>query len=156
MSVKKVMPLFFDQVHQRIQGHYSSQTVVDHYVLHCIVGGKGIYQIHGRNYHLEAGDCFLLIPNVPILYQSDVLDPWVYYWIGFEGMDARHLMKLSGIDKDSPTLRFEPVEELASILGPLISLNAASISDTYTALGRFYPTVRNLSYHYSTILALPE
>lgn len=111
----------FDQVHQRIQGHYSSQTVVDHYVLHCIVGGKGIYQIHGRNYHLEAGDCFLLIPNVPILYQSDVLDPWVYYWIGFEGMDARHLMKLSGIDKDSPTLRFEPVEELASILGPLIS-----------------------------------
>lgn len=138
MSVKKVMPLFFDQVHQRIQGHYSSQTVVDHYVLHCIVGGKGIYQIHGRNYHLEAGDCFLLIPNVPILYQSDVLDPWVYYWIGFEGMDARHLMKLSGIDKDSLTLRFEPVEELASILGPLISLNAASISDTYTALGRFY------------------
>lgn len=124
--------------HETIQGHYSSQTVVDHYVLHCIVSGKGIYQIHDRTYRLEAGDCFLLIPNVPILYQSDVLDPWVYYWIGFEGMDARQLMKLCNIDSSSPTLRFEPVEELVSIIRPLISLNAASISDTYTALGQFY------------------
>ena len=124
--------------HETIQGHYSSQAVVDHYVLHCVVSGKGIYQIHGRTYHLDAGDCFLLIPNVPILYQSDVLDPWVYYWIGFEGMDARQLMKLCNMDSSSPTLRFEPVEELVSIIKPLISLNAASISDTYTALGQFY------------------
>ncbi len=124
--------------HETIQGHYSSQTVVDHYVLHCIVSGKGIYQIHDRTYRLEAGDCFLLIPNVPILYQSDVLDPWVYYWIGFEGMDARQLMKLCNMDSSSPTLRFEPVEELVSVIRPLISLNAASISDTYTALGQFY------------------
>lgn len=124
--------------HETIQGHYSSQTVVDHYVLHCIVSGKGIYQIHDRTYRLEAGDCFLLIPNVPILYQSDVLDPWVYYWIGFEGMDARQLMKLCNMDSRSPTLRFEPVEELVSVIRPLISLNAASISDTYTALGQFY------------------
>lgn len=124
--------------HETIQGHYSSQAVVDHYVLHCVVSGKGIYQIHGRTYHLDAGDCFLLIPNVPILYQSDVLDPWVYYWIGFEGMDARQLMKLCNMDSSSPTLRFEPVGELVSIIKPLISLNAASISDTYTALGQFY------------------
>lgn len=124
--------------HETIQGHYSSQAVVDHYVLHCVVSGKGIYQIHGRTYHLDAGDCFLLIPNVPILYQSDVLDPWVYYWIGFEGMDARQLMKLCNMGSSSPTLRFEPVEELVSIIKPLISLNAASISDTYTALGQFY------------------
>ena len=116
--------------HETIQGHYSSQAVVDHYVLHCVVSGKGIYQIHGRTYHLDAGDCFLLIPNVPILYQSDVLDPWVYYWIGFEGMDARQLMKLCNMDSSSPTLRFEPVEELVSIIKPVISLTAASISAT--------------------------
>ncbi len=140
--------------HETIQGHYSSQTVVDHFVLHCVVSGKGIYRIHEKTYHLKAGDCFLLIPNVPILYQSDVMDPWVYYWIGFEGIGALQLMNLCNIGNSSPTLHYEPMEELVSVIRPLTSLNAASISDSYTALGQFYLLCSKLMQHNQKIKPL--
>lgn len=124
--------------HETIQGHYSAQTVVDHYVLHCIINGKGIYQINNQTYHLTAKDCFLLIPNVPILYQSDRQDPWIYYWIGFDGIDSSQLMQLCNLDIRSPILHYEAIEDLTSIIQPLVTLNTASISDSYIALGQFY------------------
>lgn len=147
LSTSEAIKILDCGYHETIQGHYSSQAVVDHYVLHCIVSGKGIYQISNQTYHLKAGDCFLLIPNVPILYQSDVLDPWVYYWIGFEGIDSPQLMKLCNLGSNAPTLHFEPLEELVSVIKPLISLNAASISDSYIALGQFYLLCSRLMQH---------
>lgn len=123
-------------------------------MLHCVVSGKGIYRIHETTYHLKAGDCFLLIPNVPILYQSDVLDPWVYYWIGFEGIGALQLMNLCNIGNGSPTLHYEPMKELVSVIRPLTSLNAASISDSYTALGQFYLLCSKLMQHNQKIKPL--
>lgn len=140
--------------HETTQGRYSSQTVVDHYVLHCIVSGKGSYQIHNQTYRLKANDCFLLIPNVPILYQSDILDPWVYYWIGFSGIGSQQLMQLCDISSSSPTLHFEPIQELVSILQPLLSLNAASAADSYTALGQFYVLCSRLMQHNHNIKPL--
>lgn len=154
LSTNETIKILDCGYHETVQGHYSSQAVVDHYVLHCIVSGKGSYQIHDRTYHLKASDCFLLIPNVPILYQSDILNPWVYYWIGFEGIGAQQMMKLCNITSSSPTLHFEPVEELVSIIQPLTSLNAASISDSYTALGQFYLLCSKLMQHNNNIKPL--
>ena len=34
--------------HETTQGQPSAQTVIDHYVLHCIVKGKGTYQVHNQ------------------------------------------------------------------------------------------------------------
>ncbi len=124
--------------HETIQGHCSAQTMIDHYVLHCIVSGKGIYQIYDRTYHLKANDCFLLMPNVPILYQSDEEDPWVYYWMGFGGIDVLPLMQLCNIGSSCPVLHYEPIGELTSIIAPLVAMSEAAIPDSYIALGQFY------------------
>ena len=123
--------------HETTQGQPSAQTVIDHYVLHCIVKGKGTYQVHNQTWHLSAGDCFLLIPNVPIRYQSDACEPWVYYWIGFDGIDALQIIHLCNIRRHAPVLHYNPIEELTSMIQPLIFLNSASTSDCYTALSQF-------------------
>ena len=137
--------------HETIQGHSSAQTVIDHYVLHCIVGGKGTYQVNGQTYHLEAGDCFLLIPRVPIFYQSDPQDPWVYYWIGFDGIDAVRLMQLCNISAASPTLHYGPTDELGALIRPLTIPKTVTISDSYVALGRFYLLCSKLMEHSCSI-----
>ena len=140
--------------HETIQGHYSAQTVIDHYVLHCIVRGKGTYQIHGQTYRLEAGDCFLLVPHVPISYQSDLHDPWVYYWVGFDGIDAVPLMQLCNISTGTPILHYGPTEELAELIRPLTIPKTVAVSDSFMALGQFYLLCSRLMEHNRNIKPL--
>ena len=140
--------------HETLQGHYSAQKVVDHFVLHFIISGKGTYQVHDQTYHLRENDCFLLLPHVPIRYQSDPEDPWVYYWVGFDGADALELMQLCNISYQIPILHYESVEELTGILKPLTVLNTSSISDSYIALGEFYLLCSKLMQYNQNIKSL--
>lgn len=137
--------------HMTTQGKPSAQTVVDHYSLHCIVGGKGIYKVHDQTYFLQQNDCFLLLPNTPIRYQSDEEDPWIYYWIGFDGIDALHMMHLCNISYQTPVLHYENAEELAAIIAPMTTLPTSTISDNYMALGQFYTLCSKLIQHNTTI-----
>lgn len=140
--------------HETLQGHYSSQKVVDHFVLHFVTSGNGIYQIHNQTYHLKENDCFLLLPNVPIRYQSDPKTPWVYYWVGFDGADALELMQLCNITYQVPILHFPSLGELVDILKPLTDLNTSSISDGYVALSQFYLLCSKLMQYNQNIKSL--
>ena len=140
--------------HETLQGHYSAQKVVDHFVLHCIIRGKGTYQIHNETYHLKENDCFLLLPNVPIRYQSDPENPWVYYWVGFDGTDALELMQMCNITYQTPVLHYESVTELGEIILPLTRLNTSTIADSYIALGQFYLLCSRLMQHNHNIKPL--
>lgn len=82
-------------------GHISTQRIVEDYVLHCITGGKGTYTVNGKKYHLKKGDCFLLLPGVPLLYQADIKPP------GF----------ITGlVSKSSPPCPFSPYAALKKTL----------------------------------------
>ena len=88
---------------QRCEGGYSwGPGVRDHYLAHYVASGRGVYQTGGRLYALSAGDVFLARPDENIFYQADVREPWVYYWVGFHGSDARLLL-------DQTDLRRQPV-----------------------------------------------
>ena len=141
--------------HKTTQGKPSTQTVVDHYSLHCIVDGKGTYRVHDQTYSLQQNDCFLLLPNTPIRYQSDEENPWIYYWIGFDGIDALHMMQLCNISYQSPVLHYDNIEELTSIIEPLTLLPTSTIADNYMALGQFY-TLSSKLIHYNTSIKLPS
>ena len=140
--------------HETLPGNYSAQTIIDHYVLHCIVRGRGNYRVNGVTYHLQENDCFLLLPHVPISYQSDEQDPWVYYWAGFDGIDAPQMMQLCNITSTSPILHYEPMAELTELIRPYTEISTASISDSYNALGTFYLLCSRLMQHNDNIKPL--
>ena len=124
--------------HETEHGHYSSQKIIDHYVLHCIVAGKGKYQIHGSTYDLGSGDCFLIPPHTPILYQSDVRSPWVYYWIGFDGANLEHLIESWGMSPSCPVLHGQSMAQIEAILKPLTLGGELTTASAYQAIGHFY------------------
>ncbi len=119
-------------------GHVSTQRIAEDYVLHCITSGKGTYTIYGKKYYLEKGDCFLLVPGVPLLYQADVKDPWFYYWIGFRGLSPLSLLSLCGIEEHTPVVHFDAIERAAHIIKPLTYADPGLLSTNYFAIGQFY------------------
>lgn len=83
-------------------GHRPGPKIVDYYLLHHIVSGKGVYTCQGRTYELGAGDSFLIEPGRLINYMADLEDPWHYRWIAFEGAAAAAMLQDIGLSSDQP------------------------------------------------------
>ena len=83
-------------------------TVLNQYIFHYIISGKG-YCCCGNspeiwdNYELEvnAGEGFLLEPNVKHLYHADPQNPWHYIWIIFNGLSVPQYLHACGISKNN-------------------------------------------------------
>lgn len=67
------------------------------FMFHYIHQGKGVYIADGEEFHLKAGDMFLMIPGQRIFYQADEEDPWVYSWIGLQGIKSEDYVRRSSL-----------------------------------------------------------
>ena len=62
--------------YEKCQGLHSwGSGVRDHYLIHHIISGKGVYKTPQGEYHLSAGDTFLIYPYTVITYTADKNDP---------------------------------------------------------------------------------
>ena len=76
--------------------------VRNHFLLHHVLSGKGVYVIGDRRYEIRAGDTFLIYPDTTIHYCADGEDPWEYLWVGFSGMDAKGYMEQTDFTPEEP------------------------------------------------------
>lgn len=64
--------------------HSFGPAVRDHWLLHYVVSGKGIFVRDGKVYPVNAGEIFIIPPFVETFYKADSKNPWRYTWIGFQ------------------------------------------------------------------------
>lgn len=69
-----------------------------------------------KTYHLTKGDLFAVFPSQVVCYVADHLDPWEYYWVGFNGTEARRMVQMTGFTHDRPVLRPSSPEDCKSLL----------------------------------------
>ena len=110
----------------------------DHYLIHYVVSGSGILHCNGQDYPVGAGMVFIIFPSQVASYQADTDNPWQYNWVGFNGADARRLVKMTGLSKDQPVWQSDDPEETSTLLR-----NIADVSDNTAAadaemVGRLY------------------
>ena len=86
--------------------------VCNHFLLHHVVGGKGVYICKDKRYELQAGDTFLIYPDTTIHYFADAQQPWEYIWAGFGGMDAAACMEQTDFSPDMPVYTGRDGEEI--------------------------------------------
>ena len=79
--------------------------VRDHFLIHYIISGTGTYEVGEKAFRLSAGDCFLCYPDTEISYYADVLHPWEYAWVGFNGPDAALILGATDFTRDAPYIR---------------------------------------------------
>ena len=85
-------------------GYTWGPALRDHYLLHYIESGEGWYTGGGKTYHLTKGDLFAVFPSQVVCYVADHLDPWEYYWVGFNGTEARRMVQMTGFTHDRPAI----------------------------------------------------
>lgn len=88
-------------------GHAYGPAVRDHFLIHYVHSGKGIFQIGNDVYHLKAGSGFLICPDMITYYKADDHDPWHYSWIGFHGIKAEAYLKDANLTLNNPVFTYE-------------------------------------------------
>ena len=88
-------------------GHFWGPAVRDHYIIHYVLGGKGVFQVNGKTYQLGENDGFMICPNTIVYYQADMQQPWSYAWVGFNGFKAEAYLNQAGLKAGHPVFRYD-------------------------------------------------
>ncbi len=118
--------------------HSWGPALRDHYLIHCVLSGCGVYVCNHQSHILRAGDLFLIFPSEMSSYRADPLDPWEYCWVGFNGTDARRLVTMAGFSTKTPILHSDDPEETGRRLMRIAEVSGHSAADDAEMAGSLY------------------
>lgn len=114
----------------------------DHYLIHYIISGKGLYQVNNETYELSKGDSFLVYPNTEVTYIAHHKEPWEYTWVGFTGSDAPIILEATDFSPKLPIIKETPLGD--SIRHQLLNIYEArgnGLEHAVEMTGRLYTTL---------------
>ncbi len=80
--------------------------ILKEYQLLYIISGKGTLQIDGvGEFSVEAGNMFLIYPDIRHTYKPDYQTGWGEYWIGFSGLIIDEIVAKGFFSFNQPLLR---------------------------------------------------
>lgn len=88
-------------------GYSFGPAVRDHFLLHFILDGVGVYQVGDKTHFLSKGQGFLICPDVITRYQADCENPWSYAWVGFNGLKAEMYLKHAKLSRSNLIFNFK-------------------------------------------------
>lgn len=124
--------------------HTFGPAVRDHYLIHYIVSGNGTYLNQSGEYQLSKGQGFLISPSETTTYHADRQTPWEYYWVGFKGVDAQHLLELCGLDSQHPIFLCDKTDQVSELFAKMFQCYTQSQSREYSMLGYLYLILSSL------------
>jgi AraC-like DNA-binding protein len=88
-------------------GHFYGPAVRDHFLIHYVRSGRGLFRIGNKVYQLQKGQGFLICPDIVTFYQADYHDPWSYSWVGFHGKMAEYYLRLANLNQANPIFNYD-------------------------------------------------
>jgi len=73
----------------------------NHHLIHFVVSGKGKFCYKNHEWHIGAGQGFLILPGEETYYQADKIEPWHYAWVGYRGALADSITHTAGLSATS-------------------------------------------------------
>lgn len=119
-------------------GYHMGPLTRDRYLIHHVVSGKGYYVVGSQTFELKNGDTFLIYPNTIVSYYADELDPWEYYWVGFDGADIKFLIRRTDFTRTCPVITTGHGEELKQMLYKIYQSSGAELYKHVQMVGHLY------------------
>lgn len=118
----------------------------DHYLIHHITAGEGLYAVEnadGRReeYPLRVGDTFLVRPGQKVSYAADQINPWEYCWVGFYGSDAKMLLERTDFAQGAGVISTDFGDTLKESLMDIVRSRGDREQDLVRMTGYLYITL---------------
>ncbi|MBR3705287.1 MAG: AraC family transcriptional regulator [Oscillospiraceae bacterium] len=97
-------------------GHTYGPAIRDHYLIHFVASGRGVLRTAEGEYHIGAGQGFIIFPDEITVYSADVEEPWSYDWVGYNGQGADELTAAAGLSIESRIFTADDPEAVMRIL----------------------------------------
>lgn len=125
--------------------HSWGPALKDHFKLHYIHSGKGILKVGNKTYNLVKGQCFLICPEVVTYYSADLGEPWTYYWVAFNGLNARTYLSRANLSLENPILDFSDEEIIINCFTQMFKDSQIKKSGDMRMLSSLYLLLATLS-----------
>ena len=116
-------------------GHSFGPAVRDHFLIHYVHSGSGIFSVGEKMHHIGKNEGFLIYPGTATFYKADDRRPWHYSWVGFNGAKAAEYLAEAGLDQEHPVFRYDKDSQLARLLAGIIDANARPAARSLRILG---------------------
>ena len=107
------------------------------FVLHYVVAGEGNFTVDGKTYHIQKNSTFCIFPNEEVSYAADPKHPWTYYWVGFNGRDARFLISKTSFS-NMPVFWETPGGETIDLIRKIYSSSGTEPENVTMMTGLLY------------------
>ena len=140
ISVKENYSLnVYNTGYQRCEAGYAwGPGARDHYLFHYVTEGRGTLTTAAGAVSVGPGGLFLIRPGEVVTYTADSREPWVYYWVGFNGTEAHRLINLTGFAHGERLLYPENGGELREQLTRITDARGSTPAHEAQMLGYLY------------------
>ncbi len=123
-----------------LPSHHFGPFLRQHYLIHYIKKGKGIFRYGDKEIELNEGEMFLIYPDEVTYYEADENNPWDYYWFGFEGECCEELISEMGFSKSLRRVKYtlDALFSIDEVVKDLSERRVLSISDRIYETAKFY------------------
>ena len=88
-----------------------------------------MFRTGGREYPLEAGSGFLIVPGHLAFYQADEKEPWTYVWVGFSGSGVESFVSYTGLSVRHPVFQSDRSDELYGSVRDMMEHNTYGLTN---------------------------
>lgn len=114
-----------------------------YYLLHYVIDGEGSIEIDGKQHTFDKNSVFILPPNKEIVYhpnknvEEKKTTEWSYYWINFNGLEAKKILSTLGIT-DEKFFFSDKFVGLEKYFENLFNEHVSDIERYYSALSALF------------------
>ena len=112
--------------------------IKDHYKLHYIHSGHGIFKSGDTTYHLSKGEGFLICPNTIVSYKPDKDSPFNYSWVAFHGVNAETYLNRANLNESNPVFKCNQEDHISKCFQAIFDSTKCEKSMDLKSLSAFY------------------
>ena len=143
-SINAVNLNYFGQ-EQCMPGYSFGPFTRSSYLLHFVRSGRGMLSKNGIAYPVEGGQVFLIFPGEETIYTADEEDPWLYAWVGFQGLLADDMMQRAGFTSEEPVITCRNMDAIMVTMDAILATRDLTYVNELLRIGYLYQLIALLT-----------